>query len=201
MLQPGEAFGHLLEEVFEVGAAGGVGGQFAQDVGEAGEDPAVAAGPEDLGAVGFFFGEVGVVAEEEVFIFVEEVVGGLFILAQQSLFPLGIFGIGKELGEDGRRHEERVAPGPALELLNHVVLHVAARRGADEEVIHHREGVGHLLRALVEAVQVDPGLGDALVVGEEAFVGTELPLLLLAELSQVGEVFGIRRGEGEVGEA
>ena len=154
--------------------------------GETGQDPAVAARPEHLLAVGLTQGKEALVA-------IVEMLGGI-VKSSRGQVPLVVHeldvalvaGGHGELGKDGRRHVERVAPPPEE------VLWIV---GAGKDLVQVVAGGVEHSGVVVRRVKGEVGKADGFVVGV-AQARSELPVVLLGDGQDPVAVAGIAGGTG-----
>src|SRR4030095_9009962 len=108
---------HLLEQLFIHRPRRVTCRQTLQNSRDAGEDPAVAAAPEQLPAVAVALLEETAVPIEEMFRAVVEVVSGCLDLGVRVLGIALIAGRCSQPDPHRRRHEQGVAPAPAVPAL------------------------------------------------------------------------------------
>ncbi len=183
------ALGHFAELLDVEGAPGVVLGEVLEGAGDACHDPAFAARPEDLFAVGLALGFVGGIASVEVFIRVVEEVGGELPLLIEVVDVGVVVGGDVHAGPDGRGHKEGVAPPPGDARV--VGLEGVQREERVEVSAGGRDARG--IFGVVEKIELEVGLGDALVVsvGE---TGAEGPVEGLRHGAHGVAVFGIAGG-------
>jgi len=191
---------HFLEEIGVDLSRGPVCGERLDQKRQAGEDPAVAAAPEDLFPVGRLTGDEPRIPVEELLRRIEE---HLERVAVFSVEKVEIAGIARGLGEareGGGRHVERVAPGPAI---REAYPSLFRRRAKDERLLDRPgEDFVELLLEREETlffggvcqIDIEPGVADGVVVREvgvhvrvPAFVAGH-PRGLDAETNDGGEV-------------
>ena len=139
-------------------------GKGVEQDGQRGVAPAVAAAPEDLFAVLLAFAEIARVAVVKPFGRVEEAARRGVEFAVHELPVAVVARDVRQQGVDRGRHEQGVAPAPAVRAVFGLDVHLGLRREGDHRVGPLFYGAQHR-RVPVAFVQHQTGLPDADVVG------------------------------------
>ena len=142
-----------------------------------------------------------VVAVEEPCLAVVKPRGGGAVFADQEVPVARLAGERGELRPHGRRHEERIAPGPAQEVRAEgpVRQTLDDRRAGPvfEDVVENGARRGRRRRVVVHAGKLQPGLPDAVRLRVERAPPVEPPGVVRPLLAEDVEVGPFRVGEGE----
>ena len=126
LLDGGHSLGHFLEFFHEEGAVLVVGGQVFQNLGQAGQYPSVAAGPEVLLPVDTFVLGIDIfgVAVVEVLFRVEHYLVGIGDVLVQFVQIEGVMSNLVEFRHDRHHHVQSVAPPPVVVVRStHLIFH------------------------------------------------------------------------------
>lgn len=105
---------HTLEQILIKGAGRPVRGHVLKNKRQSGNHPAVAPAPEHLFPISRRNGEVTGITEKQPFLPVKKIVAGELVFPVHEFQIPAVSGIGRQLHEHGRGHEQGVRPAPAV---------------------------------------------------------------------------------------
>jgi|GEM_PF-5359763 len=198
LLRGEDGAGHVAEELNVARVVGVIAGEEVDDAGEAGVNPAVAAGPVDGLAVALAEVAVGFVAEVEADVGQVEAIGGEPPFAVHEVEVAVVAGFLPELKPGDGGHEEGVAPGPEVGAAGRAPVEDGGR-GIREDVVEALLRGGDHAFVAINLIQVVVGLDDGVVVGVvDAFV--RLPLENLVGVAAEAFAFVFLGGNAIEGE-